>query len=52
MDDAIIRRIKKETAACVLPAIKAWAIEKRFWDEETHGPVYAKRNQQLQERWK
>lgn len=52
MDDVVARRIKKETAACMLPVIRAYAKEKSLWDEETHGPVYATRNQQIQERWK
>lgn len=52
MADAVIRRINKETAACMMPVIKSYAKENGLWDDQTRGPAYDKKNQQLQERWK
>ena len=52
MTDPILRKMRAETSAACLMALRTWAIGDDKWSEDAHQPVYAKRLTELEGRWK
>lgn len=51
MADPILRKIRAQQTACMLTALRSWAITEERWQDPIHQPAYDAKLAELKERW-
>lgn len=52
MTEQVLQRIRQEKLACMLLALKGWAVGKGHWVEDVHGDEFRRKFEILSQRWK